>query len=123
MKTVHLPTTSYHTRLVSYVVGFGLSLLTTFDAYLLVTRGLLHGKGLVMSLAALAITQLVVQLLCFLHLGKEPKDRLRLWSLLFAALVVMIVVFGSIWIMDNLNYHMDSNAANTHIIQDEGVQY
>jgi cytochrome o ubiquinol oxidase operon protein cyoD len=54
----------------------------------------------------LAVAQLLVQLVFFLHLGREPKPRQNLVVFLFMLLVIGILVIGSLWIMHNLNYHM-----------------
>jgi heme/copper-type cytochrome/quinol oxidase subunit 4 len=46
----------------------------------------------------------------FLHLGNEAKPRLKLLVFGFMALVVMILVFGSLWIMYSLNYRMPTQS-------------
>lgn len=108
----------------TYVAGFVLSLILTLAAYLIATRNTFTGWGLVYALAALAITQLVVQLVFFLHLGRESRPRWNLTVALFAVMVVSIVVFGSLWIMKNLNYrHMHGltpTQTDKLIIHDEG---
>ncbi len=115
--------------LVSYVVGFVSSLVLTLAAYLLVLRHVHSGHLwpsrhwlLAAGVVVLAIVQLVVQLVFFLHLSRESKPRWNLTVLLFAALVLLIVVFGSLWIMNNLNYHMVSpSRTDEQIFRDEGV--
>jgi len=107
----------------AYVVGFGLSLAVTLAAYALTKAGRLHGWTLLYALSALAVTQLLVQLVCFLHLGRESKPRWNLTVLLFAALVVFILVFGSLWIMRDLSYgHHPQDQPDQRIIQDEGYR-
>jgi cytochrome o ubiquinol oxidase operon protein cyoD len=110
----------------SYTTGFGLSLILTIGAYLLVAHDVFSGWSLVFALAGLAIAQLLVQLIFFLHLGRESRPRWNLTVMLFAVMVVSIVVFGSLWIMKNLNYnHMHGQPAsesNKFIIHDEGYQ-
>jgi cytochrome o ubiquinol oxidase subunit IV len=108
--------------LISYIVGFVLSLVLTLTAYLLVSHHVLTAGPLTAAIAGLAVIQLLVQLILFLHLGSEPKPRWNLVVSLFAALVVVIVVFGSLWIMNNLNYHMSPSNTDKYIIQDEGVK-
>ena len=109
-----------------YCLGFGLSLGLTLTAYYLTTRQLAHGWALIFGLAGLAVIQLSVQLVCFLHLGRESRPRWNLTVFLFAAMVVGILVFGSLWIMHNLNYghqHLPSGAnADQFIIKDEGYR-
>jgi cytochrome o ubiquinol oxidase operon protein cyoD len=90
----------------SYVTGFVSSIILTLVAYILVINHILSGTGLVAVIVGLAIVQLFVQLFFFLHVGNEAKPRWNLMALLFAGTVVIIVVFGSLWIMNNLNYNM-----------------
>lgn len=97
---------SNQSRVLSYVIGFVSSIILTLVAYILVVNHVMSGAGLVAVIVGLAIIQLFVQLFFFLHLGEESKPRWNLMALLFAAMVVIIVVFGSLWIMNNLNYNM-----------------
>lgn len=91
---------------IRYVLGFLYALILTNIAFAVVGSGVLSGWVLVILLNALAITQLWVQLRYFLHLGEDSKSKWSLLMFLFASLVVTIVVFGSLWIMKNLNYNM-----------------
>ena len=91
-----------------YLIGFGLSVGLTLIAYFLVTASSLPRQTIIIAILVLAITQLFVQLYFFLHLGKEAKPRFKLLSFGFMLIVVSIVVFGTLWIMQNLSYHMRS---------------
>jgi cytochrome o ubiquinol oxidase operon protein cyoD len=103
-----------------YLTGYIFSLVLTFEAYFLVRRhdnshhSIYSHNFLVATIMGLAIVQLFVQLIYFLHLDKEPKPRIKLAALLFAAVTIIIVVFGSIWIMENLDYH-HGNRTQTEI--------
>lgn len=90
----------------NYVVGFILSVILTLLAFLIVTEHWLAGNQALLAIGALAILQFTVQTLCFLHLGGETKPRNKLMVFLFMLMVVVILVGGSMWIMNNLNYHM-----------------
>ena len=94
----------------SYVTGYLFSVVCTLAAYLLVVRYSLSKWLLVYVLAGLAIIQFLVQMKLFLHLGNEAKPRLKLLVFGFMALVVMILVFGSLWIMYSLNYRMPTQS-------------
>ena len=94
-----------HGSVASYLIGFMLSLLFTIVPYMVVTRDLQEGTALLALLAVFAIAQVFVQLLCFLHLNSEKRPRLQSIAFSFMTLVVVIVVFGSLWIMSNLDYH------------------
>ncbi|OJU87777.1 cytochrome o ubiquinol oxidase subunit IV [Candidatus Saccharibacteria bacterium 49-20] len=88
----------------SYVVGFILSVLTTLLAYFFVVNDLWPKETLVYIVMAIAVVQLIVQVVFFLHIGRG--SRWKLMTFIFTILIVAIVVVGSIWIMDNLNYNM-----------------
>ncbi len=90
----------------AYVLGFVLSLLLTLSAYLVVTQHLLTGWALGVTIAVLGLLQAWVQLVLFLRLGKEPKPRWNLIMFLFMVMVTVLVVFGSMWIMANLDYNL-----------------
>ncbi len=90
----------------SYVVGFILSLAFTLTAYVLVVQRTLSRRILIIAVTILALAQFFTQLLFFLHLGRETKPRWKLLVFLFMTMIVAILVFGSLWIMYNLNYHM-----------------
>jgi len=114
--------------LAGYIAGFILSLVLMVVAYWLVLQHKNSGQPmfshqfLVVTVVVLAITQLFVQLVFFLHLDRESKPRWNLLVASFAAIVVLILVLGSIWIMNNLNYNMQTPAqTDKAIIQDEGV--
>ena len=114
----------------SYVVGFLLSTVLTLTTYLLVQKHVhshhteFSHQLLVPLIGGLAISQFIVQALCFLHLGQETKPRWKLLSLLFAIGVVLIVVVGSLWIMYNLNYNMmdtKPSDVNHYLDQQDGL--
>jgi cytochrome o ubiquinol oxidase operon protein cyoD len=114
----YLMNSSVTTR--TYVAGYILSIILTLTAFKVVDDDLLKGWGFTLTLVAFAVVQLFVQLLFFLHLDKERKPRLNLMAFAFMAMVLLIIVLGSLWIMDNLNYHV---MTDEEIIQDEGLDY
>lgn len=105
----------------AYVVGFVSSLVLTISAYLLVVNH--HSgtgtNGVLAVIVGLALVQFGVQLWFFLHLGQETKPRWKLAVLAFMIMVVLIMVFGSLWIMDNLNYRMTPQQVNNYM-NDQG---
>lgn len=110
-----------------YVIGFMLSLICTLLAYVLVYTQVEHGGGLdamvvIPLLGILAFSQFVVQLVYFLHLGTERKPRWKLMVFWFMIVIVAIIVIGSIWIMDNLNYNMmhSPEATQQYIDKNQG---
>ncbi len=94
--------------LLGYASGFVLSILLTVAAYIAVTQHTFAGAALVTVIITLAIAQVLVQLFFFLHLGQETRPRWKLMVLLFMLVILGILVFGSLWIMQSLNYNMMS---------------
>ncbi|HET9721415.1 MAG TPA: cytochrome o ubiquinol oxidase subunit IV [Candidatus Saccharimonadales bacterium] len=114
--------------LYTYLTGYILALLLTLLGYLMVRRHVTSGHvvfshHLVMAVTGgLAIVQLVVQLVYFLHLNRESKPRWNLTVFAFMLLFLLIVVIGSLWIMHNLNYRMMPDQVNNYLkTQDGGI--
>lgn len=89
-----------------YILGFVASILLTFIAYFTVVGHLLTRLALVVAVVTLGVVQALVQFVCFLHLGREAKPRWNLIVFLFMVLIGVVLVFGSLWIMYNLDYRM-----------------
>ena len=96
----------WHGTIKSYVIGFISSLLLTMLSFSLVVFKLLSGHVLVYTLIALAVVQAIVQLIFFLHIGQEAKPRWETMAFAFTVLVLLIIVVGSLWIMNDLNERM-----------------
>jgi cytochrome o ubiquinol oxidase operon protein cyoD len=107
----------------AYVIGFVLSLAFTIASFVLVERNMMSRGTIFALISGFAVAQFLAQVVFFLHLGREPKTRWNLLTFGFMLLVLVIVVFGSLWIMANLNYNMMSpKETNDYIIQDEGIR-
>lgn len=90
------------------ILGFIFSVICIFAAYRIIAHMHLKDGWLTFKIVGLGISQLVLQLIFFLHIGLESKPRWNITMLLFTFLLVAIVVFGSLWIMQNLNYDLMS---------------
>jgi len=101
------PTTA---RVVTYSIGFLSSVALTLIAYAIVVNDIFKNvwtpATIALILSLLAIFQLVIQLLFFLHLGEETKPRWKLMSFIFAFVILGVIVIGSLWIMFDLNSRM-----------------
>jgi len=93
-------------KVLSYVIGFVMSAATTVVAYILVVERIWPTDVIIFTVVGLAILQLVIQLVFFLHLGQEKGQYWTLVTFWFAILVIAILVGGSIWVMYHLNYNM-----------------
>jgi cytochrome o ubiquinol oxidase subunit IV len=90
-----------------YVIGFAVALCLSVVSYLMVTQRWFESATLTMAVLLLfASAQLIVQLVCFLHLGVQGRSRSRTMSLGFTILMMLVIVIGSLWIMRNLDYRM-----------------
>lgn len=98
----------WHGSLKSYLIGFALSIVLTAASFSIVMAGWMTGKAVLFTLVGLAITQAVVQLLFFLHVGQESKPRWELLICLFMIMVLLIIAIGSLWIMYDLNIRVMS---------------
>jgi cytochrome o ubiquinol oxidase subunit IV len=91
----------------SYVIGLALATLLTVGSFWAAhNRGLIYEPGVPMALAALAIAQMGVHIAFFLHITTGPDNTNNALALAFGALIVGIVIGGSLWIMYHLNANM-----------------
>lgn len=105
----------------SYVVGFLLSLVLTLVAYCLVVGHAMSGNALVATILGFAMLQMVVQIVFFLHLGREPKPHWNLAFFVATVGLIVVVVGGSIVIMHNLHYNMSPMDTSKSIVEDERI--
>ena len=90
----------------SYVIGLGLAILLTLASFGAVVMHWVWAPGLPVLLAVLAIAQMGVHLVFFLHVSSSPDSANTVLALAFGIFVVGLVVFGSMIIMANLNGYM-----------------
>jgi len=110
----------------SYIIGFALSIVLTLAAFFVVLRpGFFHmgTSAIIGTILVLAVAQLLVQVLFFLHLGKEEGPRWKLWAFVSTIGIVLIVIVGAIWIMGHLNYNMMASPSemNAYIQSQDGL--
>lgn len=99
----------WHGSLFAYIIGFFTSLFLTCTSFFLVVSNLISGTALVVTLVSLALLQAMFQLLFFLHLGQEAKPRWETLIFFFMLLILVIVAFGSLWIMHDLDDRLMSD--------------
>lgn len=90
----------------SYLIGYGLALLLTVAAFAVARTGVVYQPALVSALTVLAIAQMGVHLVFFLHLTTGPDNTNNVLALAFGVLIVGLIVIGSIWIMSHLDANM-----------------
>lgn len=96
----------WNTSVKPVVIGFVLSAFCTIGAYLIVAEQMYRPWIYLVIVAGLGFVQTLFHMIFFFHLGVEQKPRWNLVMFLFMVLVVVIVVGGSLWIMNNLNEYM-----------------
>jgi cytochrome o ubiquinol oxidase operon protein cyoD len=87
-------------------LGLGFSVVLTVAAFVLAGSHLIYGPAIPVALIVLAIAQMGVHLVFFLHVTTGPDNTNNVLALAFGVLVVFLLVGGSIWIMDHLNQNM-----------------
>jgi cytochrome o ubiquinol oxidase operon protein cyoD len=93
-------------NLQSYVIGLGLAVVLTLASFGAAVMHWVWAPGLPVLLAVLAIAQMGVHLVFFLHVSSSPDSANTVLALAFGIFVVGLVVFGSMIIMANLNDYM-----------------
>ena len=91
---------------VGYAVGLGLAALLTAASFYVAGSGLIWEPGIPVALIALAIGQMGVHLVFFLHITTGPDNTNNTLALAFGVLIVALVLIGSIWIMAHLNHNL-----------------
>ena len=88
-----------------YLVGFVLASGLTAVSFYLTRSTLVWPPSIPIALSVLAIAQMGVHLVFFLHLTSGPDNVNNALALAFGLLIVLLLVFGSLWIM----WHLDRN--------------
>ncbi|MBR0343961.1 MAG: cytochrome o ubiquinol oxidase subunit IV [Rudaea sp.] len=89
-----------------YLIGLVVSLLLTAASFLIIHDTFLWKPGIPVALGVLAVAQMGIHLVFFLHLNTGPDNTNNILALAFGVLIVAIVVSGSLWIMSHLNNNM-----------------
>jgi cytochrome o ubiquinol oxidase subunit IV len=107
-QTEHSPGESAgpHATVAMYTIGLAFALVLTGASFLVSQTHLLWGPGVPAGLAVLAIAQMGVHLVFFLHISTGSDNTNNVVALAFGLLIVTLVVSGSLWIMAHLNANM-----------------
>ncbi len=93
-------------RIVGYLVGLGLAILLTATSFYVAGTDLVWQPSIPVALVVLAIAQMGVHLVFFLHVTTGPDSTNNVLALAFGVLIVLLLIGGSLWIMANLNHNM-----------------
>ena len=89
-----------------YVTGFCLAILLTAASFAVAMTDIVYGPAVISALVVLAIGQIGVHLVFFLHLTTGPDNTNNALALAFGVFVVALIVIGSIWIMSHMGHAM-----------------
>lgn len=88
-----------------YLAGFALAVVLTAIPFWLVMARPLPAQATAFIIMALAAVQMVVHMIFFLHMNRRAEGGWSIMALLFTAVIVLIALSGSLWVM----YHMNQN--------------
>ena len=89
-----------------YLFGLVLAAVLTVASFYVVYTHLIWAPAIPIALAVLAVAQIGVHLVFFLHLTTAPDNTNNVLALAFGVLIVALIIGGSVWIMDTLDDRM-----------------
>ena len=92
--------------LLVYTLGLLLALILTVTSFWVANTSVIWAPGVPAGLAVLAIAQMGVHLVFFLHITTGPDSTNNVLALAFGVLIVFLVLGGSLVIMADLNQNM-----------------
>jgi cytochrome o ubiquinol oxidase subunit IV len=92
----------------SYLIGLLYSVPLTVASFWAATTPLVYPPAAPVLLAALAIAQMGIHVVFFLHISSAPDQTNNLLALAFGVFVTALIVFGSMMILSHLNHNMMS---------------
>jgi len=90
----------------TYLIGLGLATLLTIVSFFIARTTLVWQPSIPVALAVLAIAQMGVHLVFFLHITTGPDNVNNVMALAFGVLIVLLIITGSLWIMAHMNHNM-----------------
>jgi len=89
-----------------YLVGLAIATLLTMASFWVAQTNTVYGPGVPVALLVLAVAQMGIHLIFFLHITTSPDNTNNILALAFGVLIACLVVFGSLWIMHHLNHNV-----------------
>ncbi|MBS7561433.1 MULTISPECIES: cytochrome o ubiquinol oxidase subunit IV [Pseudomonas] len=103
MANTHSHDEAGHGSVKSYAIGFILSVILTLIPFGLVMYPSLPKDVTLWIVLAFAVIQVIVHLVYFLHLDRSAAQRNNVIAFIFAALVIVLLVGLSLWIMFSIH--------------------
>jgi cytochrome o ubiquinol oxidase operon protein cyoD len=104
----------------AYVIGLALALVLTGVSFWVASTSSLWGPGVAVGLVVLAIAQMGVHLVFFLHITSGPDNTNNVLALAFGVLIVFLVMIGTIWIMAHLAANMGPTPEMMNLMTQRG---
>lgn len=98
-----------------YLIGLGLAAILTVASFWAAGTGLIYGPAIPVALIALAVAQMGVHLVFFLHITTGPDNTNNVLALAFGVLIVALVMIGSLWIMAHLHHNLMPMSAQMEV--------
>lgn len=97
----------HHGSLRGYLTGFVLAAILTVIPFWLVMGNVIANRPLaIFVILALAVVQIFVHIVYFLHLDTRSEGGWNMMAFIFTAVLVIIVLGASVWVMYNENMNM-----------------
>ncbi|RYY27170.1 MAG: cytochrome o ubiquinol oxidase subunit IV [Sphingomonadales bacterium] len=96
----------YHASRRTYLIGFLMSVVLTAVPFWMVMTGAAAPQFTAIVVVAFAVVQIIVHTVCFLHVNTRSESGWTLMAYVFTAVIILIVIAGSLWIMTHINANM-----------------
>ena len=100
-----------HSTFSGYMTGFVLSIiLTAIPFWLVMSKVIADRNTAILVLGGFAVLQILVHMVCFLHMNGKVEGGWTLLSTIFTVVFVAIAIAGTLWVM----FHMNTNMMPAH---------
>jgi cytochrome o ubiquinol oxidase operon protein cyoD len=114
------PHDSIVSETMAYVIGLAFALILTGVSFWVASTSSLWGPGVAVGLVVLAIAQMGVHLVFFLHITSGPDNTNNILALAFGVMIVFLVMVGTIWIMSHMTANMGPTPEMTNMMLQKG---
>jgi cytochrome o ubiquinol oxidase subunit IV len=100
----------------SYLLGLALAIGLTIASFWVARTHIIYGPSVPVALVALAVAQMGIHLVFFLHITTAPDNTNNVLALALGVLIVFVLVFGTVWVMAHMNHNMMSMQAPMAVV-------
>jgi cytochrome o ubiquinol oxidase operon protein cyoD len=106
----------------SYVLGLAFAIGLTIASFWVARTHIIYGPSVPVALVALAVAQMGIHLVFFLHITTAPDNTNNVLALALGVLIVFVLVFGTVWVMAHMNHNMMSMHTPMAVVPQMGPQ-